>query len=67
MASAKGKVVISAEVPEDLRAELDKRAEQESRTRAAVIYRAIRFYLAHAPVVPAKEEEIPPPKSGKKK
>ncbi len=60
MASAKGKVVVSAEVPEPLRDELDKRAEKEARTRAALIARAVRFYLAHAPVVRA--DEIPTPK-----
>jgi metal-responsive CopG/Arc/MetJ family transcriptional regulator len=64
MASAKGKVVVSTEIPEALRDEADKRAEREGRTRAAIIARALRFYLAHAPVVRA--DEIPAPKTGGK-
>lgn len=66
MASAKGKVVVSAEIPEKLRDELDQRAEEEQRRRSETIYRAIRFYLAHAPVVTAEEEDrIPEPKRRK--
>jgi metal-responsive CopG/Arc/MetJ family transcriptional regulator len=64
MASAKGKVVVSAEVPEDLRDEMDRRAKTECRTRASCIVRAMRFYLAHAPVVRA--DEVPAPKEKKK-
>lgn len=60
MASAKGKVVISTEVPESVRDETDRRAEKEGRTRAAILARALRFYLAHAPIVRA--DEIPAPK-----
>lgn len=63
MASAKGKVVVSAEVPESVRDETDRRAKQEGRTRAAVILRALRFYFAHAPVIRA--DEVPPPKPAK--
>lgn len=65
MASAKGKVVVSTEIPETLRDEADKRAEREGRTRAALLARAIRFYLAHAPIVRA--DEIPAPKKGGEK
>ncbi len=65
MASAKGKVVISAEVPESVRDETDARAKREGRTRAAIIARALRFYFAHAPVVRA--DEIPTPKKGGEK
>jgi hypothetical protein len=66
MASAKGKVVVSAEVPRDFRDELDGRADAERRTRAKLIVRALRFYLAHAPVLPAQDDEVPPPKREKK-
>ncbi len=59
MASAKGKTVISAEIPETLRDEVDRRAEKEGRTRAGIVGRALRFYLTHAPVVPA--DEVPSP------
>ena len=59
MASAKGKVVVSAEVPESLRDEVDARAGAEGRSRAEIIGRAVRFYLRYAAVVP--EDEPPPP------
>lgn len=59
MASAKGKIVVSAEIPEPLREEVDKRAEKEGRTRAGVIARALRFYLVHAPVVRVDEVPVP--------
>ncbi len=60
MASARGKVVVSAEVPTAMRAEIDKRAKVEGRLRAEVIGRAIRFYLAHAPVI--RSDAVPEPK-----
>jgi len=64
MASAKGKVVVSAEVPEELRDEADARAKQEGRTRAALLARALRFYLAYAPVV--NKDELPTPRKEKR-
>jgi hypothetical protein len=68
MANAKGKVVVSAEVPESVRDDLDSRARVEGRSRAKVIFRAVRFYLAHAPVVRADEVPVPKPrKDGKQK
>lgn len=60
MASARGKVVVSAEVTKALQRATDKRAEAEGRSRSEVIGRAIRFYLAHAPIVRA--DAVPDPK-----
>lgn len=51
--------VISTDVDADLLKRLDVRAEQEKRSRAAVIRRAIAFYVVHAPVVPA--DDVPAP------
>lgn len=59
MGSAKGKVVISTEVPVEMRGELDDRAAAEGRSRAAVMLRALRFYLRHAPVV--RSDDVPDP------
>jgi metal-responsive CopG/Arc/MetJ family transcriptional regulator len=63
MASAKGKVVVSAEVPTELKDELDKRAGAEGRSRSELVSRAVRFYLKHAPVVRA--DDVPEPKVAK--
>lgn len=59
VANAKGKVVVSTEVPEALRSDLDGRAADEGRSRAEVIARACRFYLQHAPVVRADDVPLP--------
>ena len=64
MASAKGKVVVSAEVPEALREATDERARAEGRSRSEVISRALRFYMKWAPVVPADEEPPDPLPAG---
>jgi predicted transcriptional regulator len=58
MPAAKGKVSIVAEVPAEFRADLDKRAEAEGRSRAQIIERACRFYLRYAPV---QTDDIPAP------
>ncbi|HJZ93816.1 MAG TPA: ribbon-helix-helix protein, CopG family [Gemmataceae bacterium] len=55
--TTKGKVVISAEAPAELRADLDARAAEEGRSRSEVIVRACRFYLKYAEV--ERADEIP--------
>lgn len=60
MPSAKGKVTVGADVPTELRDDLDARAKAEGRSRAEVIGRALRFYLKWAPVVPAVDEPPDP-------
>lgn len=65
MAAAKGKSGVSAEVPNELRRELEERAKKEGRSRSAVITRALRFYFRHAPVV-RTEDEVPSPVGGKR-
>jgi len=56
--TTKGRVMISAEVPAELRVALDARAKTESRSRSEIINRACRFFLAHAEVE-KKENGIP--------
>jgi hypothetical protein len=46
----KGKVMLSAEAPAELRDRLDARAEEENRSRSEVINRACLFYLEYAEV-----------------
>ncbi|HKA06976.1 MAG TPA: ribbon-helix-helix protein, CopG family [Gemmataceae bacterium] len=48
--TTKDKVVISSEVPGELRDRLDVRAKEENRSRSEVIGRAVRFYLEYAEV-----------------
>ena len=55
MAAAKGKVVVSTEIPENLRDSIDSRAKQEGRSRSELLARAARFYLQNAPMVHADE------------
>lgn len=55
MAAAKGKVVVSAEIPQNLRDSIDSRAREEGRSRSELLARAARFYLANAPLVHVDE------------
>jgi predicted transcriptional regulator len=48
--TTKGKVVLSAEAPTELRDRLDERAETENRSRSEVIVRACLFFLEYAEV-----------------
>jgi predicted transcriptional regulator len=67
VANAKGKVTIVSEVPDELRYAIDRRAKTEGRSRSELIGRALRFYLAHAPLIPADEvpDMIPEGSAGK--
>ena len=60
--NTKGKLTISAEVPEDVRDRLDARAEEENRSRSETINRAILFYLEYAEVEKVTVE-VPKPKA----
>jgi hypothetical protein len=62
--TTKGKVVLSAEAPLDLRDRLDERAETENRSRSEVIVRACLFFLEYAEV--ERANGVPKPKKGKK-
>lgn len=64
MPVSKGKQVASTEVPDAIAERIRKRAKQEERTRSGVIYRAIVFYLEHAPLV-KKSADVPSPQEVK--
>jgi metal-responsive CopG/Arc/MetJ family transcriptional regulator len=62
VANARGKVTIVSEVSDELRDATDERAAAEGRSRSELIGRALRFYLAHAPVIEA--DAVPAPVAG---
>lgn len=59
--TTKGKVVLSAEAPVEVRDRLDARAEEENRSRSEVIVRACLFFLEYAEV--ERANGTPKPKS----
>ena len=67
MASAKGKVIVSAEIPEPLRDAIDARGGEEGRSRSQLIEQACNYYLRYAPVEPARPLNGPPLKRPRKK
>lgn len=60
MPSAKGKSVVSTEVPDELKIAIARRAAKEERSICAMVEGAILFYLKHAPVWKRKVE-VPDP------
>ena len=62
----KGKVVVSAEIPLELRDAMDAAAKQEGRSRSSAVECACRFWLEYAERLPAKVIHTPKPaKKGK--
>ena len=65
--AAKDRVIVSAEIPHELRDKLDARATEENRSRAEAIGRAILFYLEYAEVEKVVAEVPKPKMKGKGK
>jgi metal-responsive CopG/Arc/MetJ family transcriptional regulator len=59
MPVAKNHVTVGTEIPAELRDRLDRRADEEGRSRSDAIRAAIRFWLEYAEPMPAERVHKP--------